>query len=122
MLDLVKGYSLTYPIAYDWERINEEDSRAKDISSEELTKCAVSFCKEVKNAGYFPMIYFYKYLAYYRYDLSQLDDVGYWLSRPGDTPGFYYEFTMWQYSIETKIEGITGVVDCNLCYPPYNNQ
>lgn len=119
VLEHIKGYTIDYPIAYDWERISEESSRAKDISAEELTSCARVFCDTVKAAGYRPMIYGYKYLFYYRYDLDKLSDIDFWLSRPGDNPGSYYAFQMWQYDTKASIDGIEGTVDLDLLIKEY---
>ena len=52
VLDLISGYDITMPVAFDWEPL--EGSRAEDIDRSELTASAVVFCEMVKDAGYTP--------------------------------------------------------------------
>lgn len=114
VVNILKDYSITYPVAYDWERIDKETSRAKDIESKELTACAKTFCATIKEAGYDPMVYFYKHLAYFRYDLSELAEYAFWYSKPEEKPSFYFDFSMWQYSTDASVPGIRGNADLNL--------
>ncbi len=38
----------------------------------------------------------------------------FWLAQYSDTPDFYYDFQMWQYSSTGSVDGISGDVDLNL--------
>ena len=55
--DLVAGYPITYPIAYDCERFRDEDSRQYSLSKAERTKIALAFLKEIEKLGYEGMFY-----------------------------------------------------------------
>ena len=47
VLDLIKDYDISMPVAFDWEPL--EDSRAEDINDEELTASALVFCEMIKS-------------------------------------------------------------------------
>lgn len=112
VLDLIKDYKITMPVAFDWEPL--EDSRAEDIDRDELTASALVFCEMVKDAGYTPCVYLYRYIAYYDYDLSRLADFPLWIGAPGEKLDFYYEAAIWQFSFTSRIDGIDADVDMNL--------
>lgn len=112
VLDLIKDYEVTMPVAFDWEPL--EDSRAEDIDSDELTASALVFCEMIKDAGYTPCVYLYRYIAYYDYDLSRLAGFPLWIGAPGETLDFYYEADIWQFSFTSRIDGIDADVDMNL--------
>lgn len=116
VLGIVEGYELDFPVAFDWEEIGQPGARADEISGETLTDCAIAFCEVIEEAGYEPMVYFYRRLGYYSYDLSRLAAYKFWVSAPGDYPDFYYGHHMWQYSFTGSIEGIATDVDLNLCF------
>ena len=68
----------------------------------------------VKDAGYTPCVYLYRYIAYYDYDLSRLADFPLWIGAPGEKLDFYYEAAIWQFSFTSRIDGIDADVDMNL--------
>lgn len=112
VLDLIREYEVMMPVAFDWEPL--EDSRAEDIDKDELTASALVFCEMVKDAGYQPCVYLYRYIAYHDYDLSRLKDFPLWIGAPGSAPDFYYEAAIWQFSFTSRIDGIDADVDMNL--------
>lgn len=114
--NLIKNYDITLPVAFDWEIINENNSRTKDFSSNKLTSIARSFCDKIKNKGYQPMIYFNQYLGYTYYDLSEFSDCKFWYVEYDDTPNFTYKFDMWQYTEKASVSGIHGAVDANILF------
>ena len=112
VLGLIDGYELNMPVAFDWEPI--EGSRAEDIDRGGLTAGAVVFCEMIKDAGYVPAVYMYRYIGYYEYELSRLADYELWLGAPGAWPDFYYEHQLWQFSYTGQVDGIPADVDLNL--------
>ncbi len=112
VLDLIKDYEIRMPVAFDWEPL--EESRAQDIDRDELTASALVFCEMIKDAGYTPCVYLYRYIAYYDYDLSKLADFQLWIGAPGTALDFYYEAAIWQFSFTSRLEGIDADVDMNL--------
>ena len=83
--------------------------------------CAVAFCRTIENAGYDAGVYFNRYLGYYGFDLSRLNDYAFWVSVPGDFPDYYYACEFWQCSFEASIPGVSGNADLNLRFVPVNS-
>ena len=120
VLEKIADYDITYPIAFDWERVEEMDARTYGIQNDQLTALAREFANVIRANGYTPMLYFYKHLGYLQYDLSRLSGYDFWLAEPADKPSFYYRYTMWQYTSEGTVPGVEGTVDLNLCFEPYS--
>lgn len=116
LLKLLAGYDVTYPVVFDWEIVGGEDARTYSVSRQTLCKCAEAFCDKVEAAGYDAMIYFTQYLGYRKYILRALADYGFWYAEYKPTPGFPYDFDMWQYSCTGTVSGIQGEVDLNLLF------
>lgn len=119
VLDIIKDYNIKYPVAFDWEHFEEDEARTDNIDSTTLTNMARAFCDQVDKAGYTPVIYANRSLLYFEYDLAKLSDIEIWLASYEDTPNYYYDFGMWQYSKEGTINGIEGTVDLNVCMYKY---
>ncbi len=122
LLAELEGYDITYPVVYDWEIIGVEPARTDDVSARTATNCAVAFCEMIKDAGYKPMIYASRRMAYFKFDLSRLKDYDFWLAEYSDEPTMYYNFDMWQYSCEGQIDGIEGEIDMNICFKDYSKE
>lgn len=114
VLDAVKDYPLDYPIAFDWEFVQNDEARTNDMTSESITLCAKAFCETVSQAGYIPVIYFSRETGYFSYDLTLVKDIGFWLAEYNESPSFYYNYKMWQYSKSGTVDGIDGAVDMNI--------
>ena len=119
VLSYLDGYELTYPVVFDWEVIGQESARTYGLDTETLCACANTFCSMVEEAGYRPMIYFNSYAGYVKYDLSQVLDYDFWFAQYSQVPTFYYDFQMWQYSSQGRVDGISGDVDLNLSFVDY---
>lgn len=117
LLKLLNGRTLQGPVVFDWEDIAGEDVRTRTVDTATLTAMANAFCADVTAAGYTTAVYTNRTTAYARYDLSALDGQPVWLASYNDTPGYYYNFTMWQYTNEGTVAGIQGAVDLNLRLP-----
>ncbi len=113
-LDAIKGYNITYPVVFDWERIGGDETRTYGLSTSTLCAAANAFCSTVESAGYKPMIYFNSYCGYMKYDLSKIMEYEFWFAQYTDKPNFYYNFHMWQYTSSGSVPGIPGKVDLNL--------
>ena len=117
-LQLLDGRSLDLPVYYDWEPVQQEDSRTLHNSRFMLTVQAKAFCSLIEKGGYDAGIYMNRQQGYYRYDLSLLSDYALWIADPGDYPDFYYRFDVWQYSHEAHLDGIGEIVDLNVEFVP----
>ncbi|MDO4732122.1 MAG: GH25 family lysozyme [Bacillota bacterium] len=119
VLENMGDYPLTYPIVFDWETAGTTDARTNGLDNTVLTDCALAFCETIAQAGYLPMIYIYGDLAYTRYELDRLNGYDWWFAGYSDTPEFYYNFRMWQYSSSGSVNGVEVQTDMNLCFLPY---
>ena len=117
VLEQIRGYEITLPVMYDWEKLEDiEDARTNDLDPSIIGDCGVAFCETIRAAGYEAGIYFNRQLGYYSVDLSRLKDCKLWLAVPGDYPDFYYAGNIWQYSQEGEVPGIEGSADLNLMF------
>ena len=119
VLDLLKDYRITGPVAFDWENIPDDTARTDNVDSATLTAMANAFCALVEEAGYHPMIYCNQYIGYLLYDLEGVAQYPLWLAQYSDTPDFYYAFQIWQYTDSGQVAGIRGKADLNLCLEPW---
>lgn len=123
LLQLIEGYSITYPVVFDWEFITESElARTDEVTGEEITEIAKYFCDRVDKAGYQAGVYFNTDMAYRYLDLSQLTNYPFWLAELNPRPNFYYHFDMWQYSFTGQVAGIEGDVDLNISFHDFANE
>lgn len=114
-LETVKPYEIDYPLMFDFE-----DNSQIGLGKEKLTRIAQAFMDEVKNAGYYPMLYSYKNWLVKNLDMDKLSEyevaVAEW-----DVPKPTYEgkYGIWQYSCTGLVSGINGDVDLDICYKDY---
>lgn len=114
VIERLQGRNITYPVAYDHERLADTPGRADDLSPEQMTKNAAAFCARIQEAGYTPMIYgSMKDLL--RYNLPDLAHYNIWLAQYNvNAPTFNQYFSIWQYSNTGSVSGIDGNVDMNI--------
>ena len=117
-LEWIQGYDITFPVVFDWERVDGEDSRTNTVSGQQVTHCAAAFCALMEEAGYLPMTYGSPSKIGADLLLTQLTDYPFWLAHytAGWAPtAFPHHYHMWQYSSYGTVPGIQGRVDLNLC-------
>ena len=124
MLQLLQGKELDYPVVFDWEfteviQNGANISRTLSVTGEQVISYARAFCKKIDKGGYDAGVYFNRNLGYEYYDLEQLDDYDFWLAEYRTVPAFYYDFQIWQYSDNAKVNGISTPVDINICFKQY---
>ena len=113
VINWLEGYDITYPVAYDWEEV-EGPARTDEMNMLNLTACAKAFCDRIAEAGYEASIYFNQAYGYEQLNLVSLRDYEFWLAEYAPSPTFAYDFTMWQYTNEGTVPGISGPVDMNI--------
>lgn len=114
-LQIIDGWELDMPIAYDWEYISE-DSRTGNMDGRTLTECTQAFCETVEAAGYRSMIYFNKEQSLKTVYLEELTDHEFWLAMYDSYMTYPYQIHMWQYTDQGTVPGIAGNVDINLYF------
>ena len=124
LLEWMRGYHVTFPVVFDWEEVDRDDSRSQDTPGNTVTACALAFCKVIEDAGYTPMTYGSPSKIYKGgLALEYLQDYPFWLAHyTKDTAptSFRYHYDMWQYSSTGHVDGIEGNVDLNICFPSWS--
>ncbi len=118
VLDKLRGKRIDGPVVFDWETAGASGARTNDIPASLITDCAIAYCERVKSAGYSPMIYLMRYDGYMRYDLPRLLDYDWWYAGEydGESPKFFYDFQMWQYTSSALLDGVEGKADMDLWF------
>lgn len=122
VIENIRDYAITYPVAFDMEEIGNDDARIDNLSKTQKTEIAKTFLDTIKNAGYKTMLYGNKEWLLKKIDLSKLTAYDIWLSQQSDIPDYPYKFTMWQYTREATIDGIAGYADLNISFIDYSEK
>ena len=117
-LQLLDGRDLDLPVYYDWEPVQQEDSRTLHNNEFLLTSQARTFCALIEQGGYEAGVYMNRQQGYYRYDLSSMGNIALWIADPGDYPDFYYRFDVWQSDHGARLDGVNEIVDLNVEFVP----
>lgn len=119
-LEVVKGYSLAYPIFIDSEYSNPaKDGRADNLSVSQRTAICTAFCKTIANNGYRTGVYASKSWFMYQLSVSELSSYHIWMAHYTTATDYPNRYDMWQYSSTGSVPGISGHVDMNLSYLNY---
>ena len=116
VLELIDGWQLQMPVAYDWECL-AADYRTAGVDPRTATDCAKAFCQRIEQAGYDTMVYFNPSQSRELMYIEELVDHGFWLAMYSDQMTYEYKVDMWQYTNKGKIPGIQGNADINLYFP-----
>ncbi len=111
VLNQIKDYKVTLPIAYDWE--NWSTFNEYNLSFFGLTDMAETFLDTVEKAGYKGLRYSSKnYLE--KLWLPTKHDT--WLAHYVDSTNYKGKYKYWQLCDDGKVDGIKGVVDIDIMY------
>ncbi|MBR6452117.1 MAG: glycoside hydrolase family 25 protein [Lachnospiraceae bacterium] len=121
VLDLIEPYPISYPVVIDSEYVSDESARTNqaEMEPEERTKLLITFCERIKEAGYYPMVYASENWLRRELDVSMLQPYEIWAPQYLETNDFLYDFTIWQYTAEGQIPGVTGLCDLNISMVDY---
>lgn len=122
VLENIKDYIITYPVAFDMEYIANDTARIDNLSKSEKTQITKSFLDTIQAAGYKPMLYGNKEWLIKQVDMSKLTAYDVWLSQQTDIPDYPYKFTMWQYSNEATLDGIAGYANLDISFIDYSEK
>lgn len=123
--NIIKDYTISYPVAYDCEGFRSDKSRQKGLSASDRTDIACAFCKAIADKGYTPLFYGSKNdLSDGSWKTSTIDKyykvwVAQYPSKPyPETSKTSYtgKHVMWQYTNKGSVSGISGNVDLNISY------
>lgn len=105
VLEQLRGYQISYPVAYDVESQYLLDNGK---TPQELANQTNIFCKAIADAGYRPMLYGNNQWLTNYVDVSQVPyDI--WYARYG-TNGDFQNRKIWQFTETGSVAGITGNV------------
>ena len=115
----IKVYNTTWPVMLDLESASALGARDRDLSAEERTDCIIAFCERMKEYGYDCILY--SNIGYFldNMQLERLTDYDKWFAQYFNRPFFPYEFGIWQYSSNGKVDGISSNVDLNISFKDY---
>lgn len=114
VLNLIKDYPISYPVVFDVEA-----SVMSTLSPGELSNIINTFCKKIKDAGYYPMLYANDYWLTSKIDMTKVKyDV--WVARYEGRPT-YSKASMWQATNKGAVNGISGEVDINFAYKDFGS-
>ena len=117
------GAKFTYPIAYD---VEDEATQGK-LSKSELTAIIKEFQSVIESYGYKFMIYANRNWLTTKIDMEEFSDVDVWVASwfNDNTPNHDHGYrgpgnvTIWQYTSQGSVPGISGYVDMNVGYGDY---
>lgn len=110
---------IKYPVAFDMEKVPNDDARIDSLSREDKTTITSAFLNNIQAAGYIPMVYGNKEWLIKNIDLSKLQNYDVWLAQEQDIPDYPYQYAMWQYTTTGLLNGINGDANLNICFVSY---
>lgn len=117
VLNLIKGYKLSYPVFID---VEGSGGRADGIDKNTRTAAVNAFCKTIRNGGYKAGIYANKTWFESKMNTGSLTGYKIWLAQYAAAPTYKAtRYDMWQYTSKGKVSGISGNVDMNISYLGY---
>lgn len=124
VLQQIQGHQVNYPIAFDWEFVENVDEskgapRTKNAQGDQITACIGAFCNKISKAGFTPCYFADKEMGYEVLDLSKLSGYDLWYSEYKKEPSFYYNYKIWQYTNEGDVPGITEKVPVSIAMEAY---
>ncbi|MBQ7925270.1 MAG: hypothetical protein IJ335_03150 [Lachnospiraceae bacterium] len=122
VIEMLKDYSLDYPVAYDMGYVVNDTSRTDDLTKSDRTKIAEAFLRDIRIAGYKTLLCADKNWLITELNLLRLSGHEVWLDEPGDIPDYPYKYTMWKYSDSVTIDGISGYADMSISFIDYSEK
>ena len=127
--DILAGYPITYPVAYNCEGFNDPENRHASLSVAERTDIALEFLKAIERQGYEAMFYASKneMEGDILWEVSRIEgDYKVWVAQYPEQPYPETERTsytgthqMWQYTREGQVPGVSAPVDMDVAYFGY---
>lgn len=128
--EYISRYKITYPVAYNCEGFDKEESRQYNLTQEERSSLAMAFMDRIYEKGYTPMFYASRneLLSDAKWDTSRIEmKYRIWVSQYPDRPypetassDYTGVHAMWQYTNQGNIAGIDQPVDVNVAYFSYD--
>ena len=123
----IKGYKVTLPVAIDYEYASSGSGLTgrlyqAGLSKYKATNVCKGFCSSVKEEGYAPMVYANKTMLQNHLNASVLSSrYMIWLANYTTETDYSGNYNVWQYSSKGSVSGVSGNVDCNFWYEESEN-
>lgn len=127
--EYISQYQITYPVAFDCEGYEQEDSVLYALNKEQRTDIALAFMQEIYEQGYTPMFYgsSYAMTGSNHWDMERIEQsYKVWVSQYPALPypqtersSYQGTHAMWQYTNQGSVPGIDRPVDVNVAYFGY---
>ena len=111
VIDQIKDYKITMPVAFDWE--DWTDFNSYNVSFKELTNIAYAYLNELNKKGYDTFLYSSKTYLQNIWTNEKYDT---WLAHYIDKTTYTGKYKMWQLCSDGVIDGINGYVDIDIYY------
>lgn len=109
VLDQIKDYKISLPIAFDWESWSK--FMTLNLSLHNFNEIAKVFIETINNNNYVGMNYSSKY---YLENIWNLDDYPTWLAHYTKNTNYQKDYLFWQLCNDGIIPGINSPVDINI--------
>lgn len=114
-VEMLKGTTITYPVALDYE----EYKIASSLSKEENTAICYEFLSEIQRLGYFAMMYTYTSFVQSFLNIDKLKGFAMWIADYREQTGTRCPYAgtwgIWQYKGDTgRCNGVAGACDLNI--------
>ena len=116
VLELIKNYTITYPVFLD---VEPSGGRGDKLDKAARTDVIKAFCETIQQYGYSAGIYANKTWLTEKFDVGSLGAYKIWLAQYASVPTYTGRYNMWQYKCTGKVSGITGDVDLNMSFLGY---
>lgn len=127
--DYISQYQITYPVAFDCEGFEREDSALYGLSAAQRTDIAIAFLNRIYERGYTPMFYssMNEMAGDAKWETSRIEKTyRIWVSQYPTAPypeteksSYQGAHAMWQYTNRGTVSGIGQPVDVNIAYFGY---
>lgn len=114
VLELISGYTISFPIYLDVEASN---GRGDNISVSQRTANIKAFCGTIQDSGYRAGVYANKTWLNEKINITSLTNYKIWLAQYAASVTYTKtRYDMWQYTSKGQVPGITGDVDMDILY------
>lgn len=114
--ELIKNYSLDYPVYFDIE-----EPKHSNMSIAQTSVIVDTFCSEMENRGYYVGVYSYANFLQSHIYRSVLEKYDVWVAQySSNLTAYSGHYGIWQYASTGQVNGISGNVDMNYCYKDYS--
>ena len=121
--NIIKGFNISLPIAYDWEYDSDKYAQKQGVklTKSDILNFADIFCKTIQDKGYATMIYSNSDYYINKGFSALTSKYPLWLADwSNHSPK--YKCTMWQYTDADTYKGINGKVDADIYYGDIKNE